>query len=41
MPVHIRNFYYKQLIEAKKLEKEQVEKSKNSGGKSNRVRMNR
>ena len=46
MPVHIRNFYYNKLIESKKAEKEQTEKSRKNSGQSKRpntskVRVNR
>ena len=28
MPVYLRNFYYKKLVDAKKKEKEEIDKSK-------------
>jgi hypothetical protein len=34
LPVHLRNFYYKKLLEAKKLEQEQVKKQNKSKGSS-------
>ena len=33
LPVHLRNFYYKQLVEAKKKESEDVKKASNSNSK--------
>jgi len=46
MPIHIRNFYYNKLIQSKKTEKEQTEKSKKNIGPSkgpnlSKVRVNR
>lgn len=29
MPVYLRNFYYKKLVDAKKQEKEEIDKSRN------------
>jgi hypothetical protein len=33
LPVHLRRFYYKQLVDAKKKEKDQVENSKKKNSK--------
>lgn len=40
MPVHLRNFYYKKLVEAKERETEQIKKV-NNPSKSNKVRIKR
>jgi hypothetical protein len=40
LPTHLRNFYYRQLVDSKKRENEQIEKSNNSQ-KSSKVRINR
>ena len=32
MPIHWRNFYFKKLLEAKKKEKEEMDKSTKKGG---------
>lgn len=40
MPTHLRNFYYKKLVEAKERENAQIEKA-NSPSKSNKVRIKR
>jgi hypothetical protein len=35
LPIHLRNFYYKQLVDAKKKEQEEMKKAqKNTGGSS-------
>ena len=34
LPVHLRNFYYQQLVDAKKKENEEIEKSKRKGNSS-------
>ena len=34
MPVYLRSFYAKQLIEAKKREKEEMDKQKNKSGRT-------
>jgi len=36
MPVYLRNFYFRKLIEIKDTEKEQLEKAKNPNKKQNR-----
>jgi hypothetical protein len=38
MPVHLRNFYYKKLVEVKEKESEQIKKS-NSPPNSSKVRI--
>ena len=40
MPVHLRNFYYRKLVEAKEKENEQIKKSKSSPN-SSKVRIKR
>lgn len=40
MPTHLRNFYYKKLVESKEKESEQMEKA-NSKAKASRVRIKR
>lgn len=40
MPVHLRNFYYKKLVEAKEAENEQV-KNANKPPNSSKVRIKR
>jgi hypothetical protein len=38
MPTHLRNFYYNKLVEAKKRESEEVQKSNKSSNSKVRVR---
>jgi hypothetical protein len=38
MPTHLRNFYYNKLVEAKKKESEEVQKSNKSSNSKVRVR---
>jgi hypothetical protein len=40
MPVHLRNFYYRKLVEAKEKENEQMKKSKSTSN-SSKVRIKR
>ena len=40
MPVHLRNFYYRKLVEAKEKENEQIKKT-NSPSNSSKVRIKR
>jgi hypothetical protein len=40
MPVHLRNFYYKKLVDAKEKETEQINKA-NSASNSSKVRIKR
>jgi hypothetical protein len=40
IPTHLRNFYYRQLVDSKKRENEQIEKSHNSQ-KSSKVRIHK
>lgn len=40
MPTHLRNFYYKKLVDAKEKEAEQVKKV-NTNSKSSKVRIKR
>jgi hypothetical protein len=40
MPVHLRNFYYKKLVEAKEKENEQTKKA-NTPSNSSKVRIKR
>jgi hypothetical protein len=40
MPVHIRNFYYKQLVEAKKSEKKRSEDA-STNAKQSKVKVRR
>lgn len=39
MPIHIRRFYFKKLVDAKKKEKEEIDKVNKKGGKSPGVRV--
>jgi hypothetical protein len=46
MPVHIRNFYYNKLLQSKKTEKEQTERTQKNSGPTkgpnlSKVRVNR
>jgi hypothetical protein len=44
LPVHLRNFYYKKLADAKKVENDSMKKQSNSAGKPktpSKVRVNR
>jgi len=44
LPVHLRNFYYKKLADAKKTENDSMKKQSNSAGKPktpSKVRVNR
>jgi hypothetical protein len=38
MPTHLRNFYYNKLVEAKKKESEEVQKSNKSSNSKVRIR---
>jgi hypothetical protein len=38
MPTHLRNFYYNKLVEAKKRESEEVQKSNKSSNSKVRIR---
>jgi len=40
MPIHLRNFYYKKLVESKEKETEQIKKT-NSSTNSSKVRIKR
>jgi hypothetical protein len=40
MPVHLRNFYYRKLVEAKEKENEQIKKNKSTSN-SSKVRIKR
>ena len=38
LPTHIRNFYYKQLVKAKKKEKEETKKTNSASNSKVRIR---